>query len=264
MKLAQILPFFLALSTAANAALVTKTIDYTDEKGGACEGFVTYDDAISGPRPGVIASCTIGVASAITHTTAAPEMLARLGYIAFAADIYGKEVHPQSVPEYGKQATIYKSDRALYRQRLRAGYETFLKQPLLDTGRVAAIGYCFGGTGVIEMARDGVPVKGVVSFHGGLDAQPLTPGATIKAKVLALCGADDPHQPAADLAAFEQQLRENNVDYQIVSYGHAVHAFTEKDVDAMNVPGAKYNAEADRRSWQAMQDFLAEIFGQPK
>jgi dienelactone hydrolase len=169
-------------------------------------------------------------------------------------------VRPQSIPEYGKQATIYKSDRALFRARDRAAYDAFLKQPLLDPTRIAAIGYCFGGTGVVEMARDGLDLKGIVTFHGGLDAQPLSPGAAIKAKVLALCGADDPFEKPDDMKAFEQQLRDNNIDYQIVMYGHAVHAFTDPGVDALNLPGAKYNADADRRSWQAMRDFFTEIF----
>jgi dienelactone hydrolase len=250
---------FLIVVPLARATLVTQTVDYADEKGAPLEGFVVYDDAISSPRPGVIVVHDWRGITDYTHLRA--EMLARLGYIAFAADIYGKGVHPQSIPEYQKQTSIYKGDRALYRQRLRAAYQAFLKQPLLDSTQMAAIGYCFGGTGVIEMARDGLPLKGVVSFHGGLDARPLSPGATIKAKVLALCGADDPYEKPADLAAFEQQLRENNVDYQIVSYGHAVHAFTDKGVDALNQPGAKYNAAADKHSWQAMRDFFGEIFG---
>jgi len=246
--------------SSAPAKLVSNTVDYTDEKGAPLQGYVVYDDSISGPRPGVI---VVHDWRGLTDTTKArADMLAQLGYIAFAADIYGKGVHPQSVPEYGKQATLYKSDRALYRARERAAYQTFLKQPLLDPSRIAAIGYCFGGTGVMEMVWDGLDLKGVVSFHGGLDAQPLSPGATIKAKVLALCGADDPFEKPADMTAFEQQLRDNNVDYQIVEYGHAVHAFTDKGVDALNLPGAKYNADADRRSWQAMRDFLSEIFSQ--
>ena len=245
--------------TTASAKLVSTTIDYTDDKGAPLEGYVVYDDAISGPRPGVL---VIHDWRGLTDTTKArADMLAQLGYIAFAADIYGKGVRPQSVPEYGKQATLYKSDRPLYRARERAAYQAFLKQPLLDPARIAAIGYCFGGTGVMEMVWDGADLKGVVSFHGGLDAQPLSPGATIKAKVLALCGADDPFEKPADMTAFEQQLRDNHVDYQIVKYGHAVHAFTDQGVDALNLPGAKYNADADRRSWQAMRDFFTEIFG---
>lgn len=114
---------------------------------------------------------------------------------------------------------------------------------------------------MIEMARDGLDLKGVVSFHGGLDAQPLSPGATIKPKVLALCGADDPYEKPEDMKAFEQQLRDNNVDYVIVYYGHAQHAFTDSEVDALNQPGAKYNAAADERSWHAMRGFFQEIFG---
>ena len=244
--------------SAASAKLVTQTVDYSDDKGAALEGYVVYDDAISGQRPGVIVIHDWRGSTDYTQMRA--DMLAKLGYIAFAADIYGKGIRPQSVPEYQKQAGIYKGDRALYRERARAAYTAFLKQPLLDPARIAAIGYCFGGTGVIEMARDGLDLKGVVSFHGGLDSQPLSPGATIKPKVLALCGADDPYEKPEDMKAFEQQLRDNNVDYQIVLYGHAVHAFTDPGVDALHQDGAKYNAPADKRSWQAMRDFFTEIF----
>ncbi len=188
------------------------------------------------------------------------EMLAKLGYIAFAADIYAEDIHTQGPAAWGKEIGIYKGDRALYRERARAAYQAFLKQPLLDSSRIAAIGYCFGGTGVIEMARDGLDLKAWSVSTAASTAAPFRPGATIKAKVLALCGADDPFEKPEDMTAFEQQLRDNNVDYQIVNYGHAVHAFTDSGVDALNIPGAKYNAAADHRSWQAMVDFFAEIF----
>jgi dienelactone hydrolase len=248
----------LLLIAPSSAALVSKTVDYTDEKNEPLHGFVVFDDAFAGKRPGVLVIHDWRGLTDYTHKRA--DMLAKLGYIAFAADIYGKDVHLQGPPEWMQQATIYKSDRPLYRERARAAYRAFLKQQLLDSTRIAAIGYCFGGTGVIEMARDGLDLKGVVSFHGGLDSQPLSPGAVIKARVLALCGADDPFEKPADMQAFEQQLRDNNVDYQIVSYGHAVHAFTDPEVDALHQDGAKYNAPADKRSWQAMKDFFAEIF----
>jgi dienelactone hydrolase len=256
-----VVPLLLLLSlTPTFAKIVAQTVDYTDEKGAALEGYVVYDDTFSGQRPGVL---VVHDWRGLTdYTRKRADMVAALGYIAFAVDVYGKGVHPQGVPEYVKQVQIYEAgDRALYRERERAAYAAFLKQPLLDSSRVAAIGYCFGGTGVIEMARDGLPLKGVVSFHGLLDSRPISPGKTISAKVLALCGADDPFQPPADLTAFEQQLRENGVDYEIVKYGHAVHAFTDPGVYAMNLKGAKYNAAADHRSWQAMRDFFAEIFG---
>jgi dienelactone hydrolase len=247
------------LVAPASAKLVTQTVDYTDEKGTALEGFVVYDDAVSGKRPGVIVVHDWRGLTDYTHMRA--EMLAKLGYIAFAADIYGKGVHLTTPEEWMKTIGIYKGDRPLYRERERAAYQAFLKEPKLDPTRIGAIGYCFGGTGVVEMARDGLDLKGVVSFHGGLDAQPLSEGATIKAKVLALCGADDPYEKSEDMAAFEKQLKDGNVDYQIVAYGHAVHAFTDKEVDKLNQPGAKYNADADRRSWQTMRDFFTEIFG---
>jgi dienelactone hydrolase len=242
----------------ASAKLITKTVDYTDEKGTPLHGFVVYDDASSEKRPGVIVVHDWRGITDYTHKRA--EMLAQLGYIAFAADIYGKDLSAQGPPQWMKEISIYKGDRDLYRERERAAYNAFLKEPLLDPTRIAAIGYCFGGTGVIEMARDGLDLKGVVSFHGGLDQRPLSPDATIKAKVLALCGADDPYEKAADMLAFEDQLRQLNVDYQIVSYGHAVHAFTDSHVDELHQDGAKYNAAADQRSWQAMCDFFAEIF----
>jgi dienelactone hydrolase len=242
----------------ASAKLVTKAVDYTDEKGTPLHGFVVYDDASSEKRPGVIVIHDWRGITDYTHTRA--DMLAKLGYIAFAADIYGVDVHADGPPAWMKQVGIYKGDRTLYRERARAAYNAFLKQPLLDSTRIAAIGYCFGGTGVIEMARDGLNLKGVVSFHGGLDSQPLSPSATIQAKVLALCGADDPYEKSEDMKAFEQQLRDNNVDYEIASYGHAVHAFTDPGVDALHQDGAKYNEPADKRSWQAMRDFFAEIF----
>ena len=258
MKLLAAVFFSLLCFLPASAKLVMRTVDYTDEKGTALQGCVVYDDATSDKRPGVLVIHDWRGLTDYTKTRSI--MLAKLGYIAFAADIYGKGVHPKSVPEYMHQITIYKSDRPFYRERARAAYAAFLKQPLLDPARIAAIGYCFGGTGVIEMARDGLDLKGVVSFHGGLDSQPLSPGATIKAKVLALCGADDPQEKPEDMKAFEQQLRDNNVDYQIVMYGHAVHAFTDPGVDALHQDGAKYNAAADKRSWQAMRDFFAELF----
>lgn len=242
-----------------SAKIVSKPVDYTDEKRTALHGYAVYDDATSGKRPGVV---VIHDWRGLTdYTKLRCEMLAKLGYVAFAADIYGKDLHDKGPPEWMKEIGVYKGDRALFRERARAAYQAFLKVPELDTTRIAAIGYCFGGTGVVEMARDGLDLKGVVPFHGGLDAQPLSSGATIKAKVLALCGADDPYEKPEDMKAFEQQLRDNNVDYAVINYGHAVHAFTDPGVDALHQDGAKYNEHADKRSWQAMKDFLAEIFG---
>ena len=238
--------------------LVTRTVDYQDAKGAALQGYLVYDDAVSGPRPGVIIVHDWRGLSPETQRRAG--MIAHLGYAAFAADIYGKGVHLTTVPEYGKEMAPYKADRDLFRLRGRAAYDAILKQPEVDPTRVAAIGYCFGGTGVIEMVRDGLPLLGAVTFHGGLDARPLTPGKKMTARVLALCGADDPFESASDMMEFEQQMHDNGVNLTVVEYPHAVHAFTDPGVDALNLPGAKYNAAADKASWQAMKKFLHQIF----
>jgi dienelactone hydrolase len=243
---------------AVSAKIITQTVEYKDAQGTQLEGYVVYDDKISGPHPGVIVVHDWRGLTDYTHRRAT--MLAELGYVAFAADIYGKGVRLKTVPEWLKEIAIFKGDRGLFRQRERAAYQAFLNVPEVDVTRIAAIGYCFGGTGVIEMARDGLDLKGVVSFHGGLDGDPIPPGKSIKTKILALCGADDPYETSADFSAFEDQLRQNQVDYQIVKYGHAMHAFSDPDVDALNQPGAKYNAAADVRSWRAMKDFLEEVF----
>ena len=260
MKIAAL--FLILTMSLGSAKLISRAVDYQDEKGAALEGYLAYDDATAEKRPGVLVVHDWKGISATTKKRA--DMLAQLGYVAFAVDVYGKDDRPTAVPGYVKAMTPFKEDRMLFRERERAAYQTLLKQPQVDQSRIAAIGYCFGGTGVVEMARDGLPLKGVVSFHGGLDARPLSEGRTIQAKVLALCGADDPLESQEDLAAFEQQLRENKVDYQIVKYGHAEHAFTDPGADAMHVKGVAYNAEADHRSWQAMQDFFNEIFGPGK
>jgi len=251
---------FLAACVPGWAKIVTRTVDYKDDSGQALEGYVVFDDAARERRPAVIVVHDWRGLTDFTHRRA--EMLAGLGYVAFAADIYGKDVHLTTIPQWQKEIVKYKDDRALFRTRERAAYEACIKLPEVDPRRVAAIGYCFGGTGVVEMLRDGLDLRGIVTFHGGLDARPLSEGAAMRAKVLALCGADDPYQSEADLAAFEKQLKDGGVDYEIVKYGHAVHAFTDAEVDKLNLPGAKYNAAADRRSWRAMCDFLEEIFAQ--
>jgi dienelactone hydrolase len=134
------------------------------------------------------------------------------------------------------------------------------KHELTDPARIAAIGYCFGGTAVIELARSGADIAGVVSFHGGLDSPHSDDGRNIRCKVLALCGADDPHVSAKDLAAFEDEMRQAKVDWQEVKYGGAVHSFTDWDAGDNPAQGAAYNEKADRRSWEAMKVFFAEIF----
>ncbi len=252
---------FVLTTALAPAKLVTRTVDYADAHGTPLQGYLVYDDATSGPRPGVL--IVHDWRGLTDYTQRRADMIAHLGYVAFAADIYGKNVHPASVPEYGKAMTPYKADRSLYRARLQAAYAAFLQQPEVDKSRIAAIGYCFGGTGVVEMLRAGIPLRGAVTFHGGLDARPVEPGKTItKTRLLALCGAADPFEKPEDMKAFEQQMHDAGVDLKVVEYPGAQHAFTDPGVDALNLPGAKYNASADHQSWAAMKAFLQQVFAQ--
>ncbi len=220
-----------ACAVSVQAKIVTKTIEYK-QGGTTLEGYLAYDDAISGKRPGVlVVHQWLGLTDYEKHRA---EMLAQLGYVAFCADIYGKGVRPENTSEAGAQAGKYKSDRQLLRARVNAGLDVLKKNELVDTHRVAAIGYCFGGTTVIELALSGAELNGVVSFHGGLDAPNPADAKNIKCKVLALAGADDPFQNPKDLAAFENEMRDAKVDWQITFYGGAVHAFTQPDAGIVN------------------------------
>jgi dienelactone hydrolase len=253
-----LIPTFLLMTTvlASRAAIHTEIVEYK-QGDSTLEGYLAYDDAISGKRPGVlVVHQWLGLTD---YEKQRAEQLAQLGYVAFCADIYGKDNQPKNVQEAGALAGKYKSDRALLRARVNAALDVLEKSDRVDTRRIAAIGYCFGGTTVIELARSGAGIAGIASFHGGLDSPTPADGKNIKCKVLVLAGADDPFQKPEDLTAFESEMRDSKVDWQIVFYGGAVHAFTQPDPGFVNA-GAKYNEKADKRSWQAMKDFFAEIF----
>jgi dienelactone hydrolase len=222
------------------------------------EGYLAWDDAIEGRRPGVLVVHEwTGLGD---YVEARARQLAEMGYVAFAADVYGKGVRPKTPQEAGRQAGIYKKDRLLMRARTQAGLEALRREPTCDPKRVAAIGYCFGGTCVLELARSGAELAGVVSFHGGLDTPNPADAKNIKCKVLVLHGGDDPHVPRKDVEAFEDEMRAAGVDWQLVVYGGAVHAFTNPAAGNDKSRGAAYNAAADRRSWEAMKALFAEIF----
>jgi dienelactone hydrolase len=247
----------LLVPSLAFAKIKTQLVEYK-QGDTVLEGYLAYDDAAKGKRPGIlVVHAWMGLDDNAKHRA---EMLAQAGYVAFAADIYGKGVRPTSRDEAGKLAGKYKTDRALLRARVNAGLDQLLKDPHVDAKKTAAIGYCFGGTTVLELARSGAQVSGVVTFHGGLDSPVPADGKNIKGKVLVLHGAADPFEKPADFAAFQKELADNKVDWQLVQYGGAVHCFTDKGAGTDAASGCAYNAEADTRSWAAMKSFFDELF----
>jgi dienelactone hydrolase len=248
---AALLLALVATSSLSFATIVTKRIEYRQGET-VLEGFLAYDDAKSGPRPGVMIVHDWNGLDKYEETRAT--MLAELGYIAFAADIYGKGVRPSNSQESGQQAGKYRGDVPLFRARLQAGLDELKKQSNVDGKRTAAIGYCFGGGGVLELARSGSDVTGVVSFHGSYVTPSPAKAGDIKGKVMVVHAAQDPATSRAVFDGFLDEMRDAKVDYQSVLYNLNVHAFTV-------IGGGQYNAEADRRSWIAMKEFFKEIFG---
>ena len=244
-------------ASGARAEIVTKAVEY--EQGGVTlEGKVVYDDATTAKRPGVL----------VVHQWMGPtdyevgraRQLAELGYVAFVADIYGKGVRPADMKEAGETAGRFRADRALLRARAVAGLDALKAQPTVDAKRVAAIGYCFGGGTVLELARSGAGLAGVVSFHGFLDSPTPADAKAIRARVLALHGAADPFVPAEQVAAFKKEMDDAKVRYEFVAYPGAVHAFTVKSAGDDPSKGMAYDAKADAASWKKMKEFLAAIF----
>jgi len=249
--------FLLFLSGQVQAAIHVETVEYRHDEA-VLEGVFAWDDALAGQRPGVLVVHEwTGINN---HIKERIEKLASLGYLAFAADIYGKGIRPQGREAASAQAKIYRSNIPLMRERVRRGLETLTEHQLADPQKTAAIGYCFGGTTALELARSGANLKGVVSFHGGLATQSPEDAKNIRAKVLVLHGADDPHVPPKEVLAFQDEMRNAGVDWQMIHYSNAVHSFTNKQAGNDNSKGAAYNEMADKRSWEAMKLFFGEIF----
>lgn len=234
----------------------TETLDYKDGDT-TLQAFIAWDDAVSGPRPGVLVSHAWGGRTDFENDKA--RKLAELGYAGFALDLYGKGITGDGPEENEKLMQPFLDDRAMLQRRMKVALETASGHELIDSGRVGAIGYCFGGLCVLDLARSGAPVSAVVSLHGLLGA----PGNTVDemtAKVLVLHGWDDPMAPPDHVVALGVELTEAKADWQIHAYGSTLHAFTNPEADDPD-SGLAYDATADRRSWRAMQDFLAEALG---
>jgi dienelactone hydrolase len=256
MRVLGVLVGLLALTAAAKP--VQKPVKY-ELSGTKFEGVLVYDDSVKASRPGlVLIPNWLGINTANLKQAAE---IAGKDYIIFVADMFGESVRPKTPDEAGKVSGAVKADRRLMRARVNKALEQLRaegKAVGLDAKKLGAIGFCFGGTAALELARSGADVAGVVSFHGGLDA-PLAADKPITAKVLALHGADDPYVPAAEVTAFQEEMRKAKADWQLVAYGNSVHSFT--DVDA-NTPGqTQYHPKVAKRAYKAMNDFFAEAFG---
>jgi dienelactone hydrolase len=235
--------------------MAERLIEYT-HNGATLEAYMAWDESSPGPRPGVLISHAWAGRGEFECDKA--RMLAGLGYCAFALDLYGKGVRGSGIEENSKLMKPFVEDRAMLQSRLSAALETFGSQPEVDAGRIAAIGFCFGGLCVLDLARIGAPVRGVVSLHGLFVPPGNTDGNKISAKVMALHGHDDPMVPVEMVNALEKELTEGGADWQVHVYGNTMHAFTNPEA---NDPahGTVYNPVAARRAWVVTKDFLAEV-----
>ncbi len=220
-------------------------------------GYIAFDDSLKYPRPGVLVVHEWWGQN--DYARLRTRKLARLGYVAFALDMYGqgrKTEHPEQAKEWSGQL----ADVALMRERATAGLNVLRHHPMTDPDRLAAIGYCFGGATVLQLAYSGADIRGVVSFHGSLP--PATPQdvRALQAAILVCHGADDPLVPPDRVEKFTTSLAKSIVDWELVAYPGAAHSFTNPAADGFGIDGVSYNADADRASWAKMKAFLDQVF----
>ena len=250
----------LAAVSASHAAIQEREVTYS-ANGTALKGYIAYDDAIKGKRPGILV-----VHEWWGHNDYARRrayMLAVNGYTALAVDMYGdgkQAHHPDDADKFSKD--VYQN-AALGRARFNAALKLIKKEKTVNAAKIAAIGYCFGGSVVLDMARAGLPLKAVASFHGGLGTgQPAKQGK-VKARIISFTGEDDPMIPAVQVEAFRDEMKKAGVYYKVVTYPGATHAFTNPAADELgkkfNLPLA-YNATADKASWDDGLAFIADAF----
>lgn len=249
-----------AVSTvsAGDAALHTETVVYR-QGNTDLHGYLAYDGLDKAPRPGVLVVHEWWGLN--DHAREMAEALARHGYVVLAVDMYGEGKSTEHPQQAGEWAAWIRSNKEAAAARFQAGYDLLSSHKLTKTGEIAAIGYCFGGSVVLTMAMNGADVDGVVSFHGGLPTDPAGVDS-ITAKILVCHGGSDPTISAEQIQTFLNHLDAVGADYQFVIYGGAKHSFTSEAADARGIPALAYDADAARRSWNAMLTFFNEIFGE--
>ncbi len=237
-------------------SIITTTANYMDGDK-VLECFIAYDDTIEGQRPAVLVSHAWAGRDEFAETKA--KKLAELGYLGFALDVYGKGVLGSGPDENGELMQPFLDDRAMLQKRIVAGFNAARTLPWTDDTKMAAIGFCFGGMCVMDLARSGVDIKGVVSFHGLMIPPDINSGAEIQAKVLMLHGYDDPMVSTEQIITVQEELSDAGVDWQLHSYGLTTHAFTNPNANDPDF-GTVYQPVSDQRSWLAMRNFLNELF----
>jgi dienelactone hydrolase len=236
----------------------TADIDYRDGSM-TCRGFLAYDETKSGRRPGVLlVHEAFGLGE---HVIEKAKMIAGLGYVAFAADMFGDRMQVNELPKAIEIITDLLGNPPKLLARAGAALDVLRERPEVDPSRLGGIGFCFGGSTVLNLARSGTDLKGVVSFHGALQTQAPAKAGAVKASVLVCTGADDPMIPPDQVVAFENEMRTARADWQVISYGNTMHSFTNKQADGSLNPAILYNEKTDKRSWAAMRDFFQEKFG---
>jgi dienelactone hydrolase len=235
----------------------TETVEYKDSDV-TLRGYLAYDDKVSGKRPGVLVwpqVCGPGV-----HSRAKANKLAALGYVAFGCDYYGNGRELDKLEDAIKLAHSLFDDTTALRRRAMAALNHLASLPRVDSSRLASIGFCIGGNFSLELAREGAPLRGVVSFHGGLHTKRLAPKGGVKARILACTGGDDPLVPLEQVNAFQAEMTAAVVDWQVITYGGVKHNFTDPDTARLGNPALEYHKLADERSWNALAAFFKEIF----
>ncbi len=246
------------LAASAEAAVQTKTVSY---KHGdlECKGFLAWDDAVSGKRPGVLVVHEWWGLDEYARSRA--QQLAKLGYLAFACDMYGDGKIAEHPDGARKMASIVRMNVETWRKRAQVSLEVLKAHPQCDNGKLAAIGYCFGGSTALQLAYTGADLKAVATFHAALPAPTADEAKSLKARVLVCHGGADSFIPEAAIKAFHEPLDKARVKHEFVSYPGVVHSFTVPGADARNLPGMKYDKMADEDSWRRMTKLFAEQFG---
>ena len=239
----------LAVASTALAAVRTQEMEYRQGET-VLQGFMAWNDATPGKRPGVLVVHEWWGHN--EHARRQARRLAEAGYVAFALDMFGKgkvTTHPADAEAFVTEAT---KDPEAMAARFNAALDLLKQDPRVDTARLAAIGYCFGGSVVLDQARAGADFKAVVSFHGGLGtSHPAQPGK-VRARVLALTGGADPMNPSETVAGFKKEMTAAGARFEVISYPGAKHSFTNPDADKAGMAALGYNAQADKQSWAAM------------